>query len=93
MLHLSHCIICKLPNEYHDVSVRVLPKDEELGVKGLKSINHDVNDIVEIQQQSALSHRGEPPESMQKSNIPKARGEPGVRQPDENNLEGLLETM
>ena len=48
MLHLSHCIICKSPNEYHELSVKVLSKDEDLGVKGLKSINHDVKDIVEI---------------------------------------------
>ena len=93
MLHLSHCIICKSPNEYHDLSVKVLPKDEDLGVKGLNSINHDVKDIVEIQQQSALSHRGEPPESMQKPNPPQASRDPGVKKPDEHNLEGLLETM
>ena len=93
MLHLSHCLICKLPNEYHDVSVKVHPKDEELGVKGLNSINHDVKDIVEIQQQSALSHRGEPPESMLKPNLPQAIRDPYVKKPDENNLEGLLETM
>ena len=75
------------------MSEKVLKIDEDLGVKCLNSINHDVDDIVEIQQQSALSHRGEPPEAMQKPNPPQARREPGVKKPDENNLEGLLETM
>jgi hypothetical protein len=93
MLHLANCINCKSPNEYQDVSVKVPQKDEDLGVKGLKSINHDVKDIVEIQQQSALSHRGEPPESMQKLNPPQVRRDPVVKNPDENILEGLLETM
>jgi hypothetical protein len=92
MLHLSNCINCKLPNEYQDASAKV-PQDQDLAVKGLKSINHDVKDIVEIQQQSALSHRGEPPENMQKPITPQVRREPVVKNPDENMLEGLMETM
>ena len=60
---------------------------------GLNSINHDVKDIVEIQQQSALSYRGEPPESMQKSNTSQANREPVVMKAEENILESLLETM
>ena len=60
------------------MSLKVAQKDEDLVVMGLNSINHDVKDIVEIQQQSALSYRGEPPESMQKSNSSQANREPVV---------------